>query len=90
VLACFFSFAFLKFWWYSADVGSAMSDFDQVVSDRRVARLSGRASTCEPWGRRDGQMNRESLAPTERRAANRVERRRARRDLREALAEVEA
>jgi hypothetical protein len=35
-------------------------------------------------------MNRESLAPTERRAANRVERRRARRDLREALAEVEA
>ena len=59
----------------------------EVVSDPRVVRVRGRASTCEPWGRRDGQMNRESLAPAERKAANRVERRRAARALRE---EVEA
>ena len=64
-----------------------MKNREQVIDDPRFARLSARASTCEPWGRRDGQMSHESLAPAERRAANRCERRRAARALRE---EVEA
>jgi hypothetical protein len=76
----------LKVFAFSADTSSVRVS-QEVVSDPRVVRVRGRASTCEPWGRRDGQMNRESLAPAERKAANRVERRRAARALRE---EVEA
>ena len=75
----------LKYSGEDADSSSAMKNREQVIDDPRVARVGARAASVTPWGRyfSNSACNRLSLAPAERRAANRCERRRAARALRE-------